>query len=150
MPRDRRGHLLEKILMQGFRTPDWRHKVPPPIVELEDFFEGNPCLHSIAPNLIEHPGLQFFYERLKKIRARKDVQDVLMNIYDMDDIIDYKPDAWPYTENAHILTSAPEQLVQTWAEELLADGAVEGWPYGKSLFAPEPKPGFRWWSMCWD
>ena len=148
--RDRRGKLLVKILGQGFQAEGWPHRIPLPVVELEDFFEDNPCPHSIAPNLIEHPGLQFFYERLIKIRARKDVQDVLVNIFDMDDIIDYKPNAWPGTENAHILTSAPEAQVQLWADELLSDGAIEGWPYGEPAYAPKPKPGFKWWSVCWD
>ena len=150
MPRDNRAKLLTKIFDQGFRTPDWRHSFPPPVVSLEDFFEGNPKPDSIAGNLNDHPGLEFFYQRLKRIRARRDVQEVLVNIYGLDDIIFNEPDGWPWSENVHILTSAPDEQVQKWAEELLSDGAAEGWPYGRSPFAPEPKPGFIWWWLSWD
>lgn len=111
-----RARLLTKIFEQGFRTPDWRHKNPPPVVTLEDFFEGNTCAGSIAVNLPEHPGLDFFYEYLKQIRARPDVQAVLVNIYDLSAIIFGDADGWPSCENIHILTSAPEVEVQQWAE----------------------------------
>jgi hypothetical protein len=53
-------------------------------------------------------------------------------------------------ENVHVLTSAPEDVVQAWAEELRSDGAIEGWPYGKSPVAPEAREGFKWWSFTWD
>ena len=108
---DSRAKLLTRVFEQGFRTPDWRHEQPPPVVTLEEFFEGNPQPQSIAVNLDDHPGLPFFYERLKEIRARDDVQDVLVNIYDLADIIFNSPDGWPYAENVHILTSAPGVLV---------------------------------------
>lgn len=147
---DNRAKLLTKIFEQGFRTPDWRHEQPPPVVTLEEFFEGNPDPYSIAVNLADHPGLLFFYERLKAIRAREDVQDVFVNIYDLSDIIFNREGGWPYSENTHILTSAPEEAVQRWAEELLSDGAGEGWPYGESSIVPVPKPGFKWWWLSWD
>jgi hypothetical protein len=81
---DNRAKLLTKIFEQGFRTPNRNHSYPPPVVTLEDFFEGNPARGSIAPNLGDsHPGLEFFYEHLKNIRNREDVQEVLVNIYDL-------------------------------------------------------------------
>ena len=55
-----RERLLTKIFDQGFRTPDWRHAQPPPVVTLEDFFERNTRPQSIAPNLDGEPGLAFF------------------------------------------------------------------------------------------
>ena len=148
---DNRAKLLTKVFDQGFRTPDSNHSQPPPLVTLEDFFEGNHCKRSIAPNLAnEHPGLEFFYEYLKNIRACDDVQDVSVNIFDLTDIIFSRPDGWPYTENIHILTSASKETVELWAKELFSDGAIEGWPYGKSPIAPEPHKGYRWWSIAWD
>jgi hypothetical protein len=145
-----REKLLTKIFEQGFRTPDWSHKFPPPVVSLEDFFEENNQPGSIAVNLDSHPGINFFYSSLKKIRDRNDVQDVLVNIYDLSDIV-FNPEAgWPYSENIHILTSAPELEVQNWAEELLSDGAGEGWYYGAPESLPEPKPGYKWWTLSWD
>ncbi|MEJ0040680.1 MAG: hypothetical protein WDO68_32450 [Gammaproteobacteria bacterium] len=147
---DDRAKLLTKIFDQGFRTPDSRHDQPPPVVTLEDFFEGNTQPDSIAVNLAEHPGVEFFYERLKAIRSRPDVQAVLVNIYDLSPII-FDPDhGWPYAENVHILTSAPESTVQEWAAELLSDGAGEGWPYGQPSVALEAKGSSRWWFLAWD
>ena len=146
-PRER---LLFRIFELGFRTPDWSHDVAPPIVALEDFFEGNTQPESIAVGLEPHPGLSFFHTKLIEIRSRADVQDVLVNIYDLTDIVYDPENGWPYSENTHILTSAPESLVQAWADELLSDGAGEGWPYGEPTTAPKPLKGYRWWWLSWD
>jgi hypothetical protein len=149
---DHRAKLLTKIFKQGFRTPDWRHKEPPPVVTLEDFFEGNTDPSSIAVNLSNHPGLAFFYDRLRAIRSRDDVGAVLVNIYDLDTlpVILGNENGWPFAENVHILTEAPEATVQAWADELLSDGAMEGWPYGQAKEAPDAPPGYKWWSLTWD
>lgn len=145
-----RAKLLTKVFDQGFRTPDMRHDQPPPVVTLEDFFEGNTQADSIAVNLSEHPGLSFFYERLKTIRARADVEAVLVNIYDLSPVIFDPEKGWPYAENIHILTSTEAPTIQSWATDLLSDGAGEGWPYGKSAAAPEAKGTLKWWFLAWD
>ena len=142
-----RTKLLRKIFEQGFRTPDWRHNQPLPVVSLEEFFEGNTDQDSIAPNLENHPGISLFYEQLKTIRSDNSVKEVLVNIYDLDPIIDGD---WPYTENIHILTEAPDNKVQEWAAVLLSDGAFEGWPYGVPEAAPQAESGYKWWSIAWD
>ena len=49
-----------------------------PVVTLEDFFEGNQDEASIGCNLVDHPGVDRFYETLRGIRDRADVQDVLV------------------------------------------------------------------------
>jgi hypothetical protein len=144
---DSRARLLQKIFDQGFRTPDWRHEEPPPVVGLEEFFEGNTSYFSIAPNLAPHPGLTFFYHRLKTIRERPDVDDILVNIYDLTDIILDADDGWPGSECVHVLTSADEDEVQSWATDLLADGAMAGWPYGRAKTITDPPDGFLWWTM---
>jgi hypothetical protein len=145
-----RAKLLMKIFDQGFRTPDWRHDQPPPVVSLEDFFDGNSQPQSIAVNLPDHPGLAFFYDRLKDIRARSDVREVLVNIYDMSDIALDPARGWPYAENVHILTSADPTLVQSWAADLKSDGAGDGWPHGQSALAPVASGEYRWWFLSWD
>jgi hypothetical protein len=61
---------------------------------------------------VTHPGLEYFYDRLRKIRSREDVEDVLVNIYDLDNIILGEENGWPFTENVHILTQASEAIVQ--------------------------------------
>ena len=142
-----RTQLLRAIFEQGVRTPDWRHKQPPPVVSLELFFDENNDDGSIAANLDEHPGVAFFYEALKRIRDGNDVKEVLVNIYDMDATI---AGGWPYAENVHVLTSAPEATVQSWAAELRSDGAFEGWPYGKAAAAPDDEAPYKWWSLAWD
>lgn len=143
----RRAALLREIFAQGFRTPDWRHKEPPPVVPAEMFFADNDDNECIAANLDNHPGVGFFRTRLADIAAKPDVAAVLVNIYDMDPVIH---GGWPYVENVHILTSAAEDVVQDWAAELRSDGAGEGWPYGAPRVYPQAAEGQRWWWLSWD
>src|SRR5262245_56329357 len=145
-----RVSLITHIVSLGCRTPDWRHNEPPPVDSLEDFFEGNTDPRSLAVNLGDHPGLEYFYDRLRKIRSRDDVADVLVNIYDLDNIILGEENGWPVAENVHILTQASEGIVHEWAEELRSNGAIEGWPYGRAKEILEPPPGFKWWALSWD
>src|SRR5688500_1764882 len=110
-----RTELLRSIFDQGICTPDWLHKQPPPGVSLEELFEENDDTESIAVNLEDHPGIEFFYTKLKAIRDDPAVRQVLVNIYDLDPII---VGGWPYSEDVHILTSAAEDRIQSWATEL--------------------------------
>lgn len=142
-----RSALLREVFAQRFRTPDWRHKEPPPVVPAELFFADNGDNECIAINLDDHPGIGFFRDKLQEIAAKPEVAAVLVNIYDLDPIID---GAWPYAENVHILTSAPEDVVQSWAAELRSDGADQGWPYGEPRELPPLVEGQRWWSLSWD
>lgn len=142
-----RAALLREIFAQGFRTPDWRHKEPPPVVPAEMFFADNDDNECIAANLDNHPGVGFFRTRLADIAAKPDVAAVLVNIYDMDPVI---YGGWPHVENVHILTSAAEDVVQVWAAELRSDGAGEGWPYGAPRVYPQATEGQRWWWLSWD
>ena len=139
--------LLTEIFAQGFRTPDFRHKEPLPVVSAELFFTENGDNESIAVNLDDHPGIEFFRERLEEIAAHPEVAAVLVNIYDLDPVI---YGGWPYAENVHILTSALEEIVQGWAAGLRSDGAAEGWPYGQPRQLPEAAEGQRWWWLSWD
>ena len=58
---DYRRELIEKLKRIGLPS----HGTPPPVVSLEDFFVGNEDYGSIGCNLTEHPGPQFFFERLR-------------------------------------------------------------------------------------
>ena len=142
-----RAALLTEIFAQGFRTPDWRHKEPPPVVSAELFFDQNDDNDCIAVNLDDHPGVGFFRDKLKEISSNPEVAAVLVNIYDLDPVI---YGGWPYAENVHILTSAPEETIQGWAAELRSDGAAEGWPYGEPQQLPQGAEGQRWWWLSWD
>jgi hypothetical protein len=144
---DGRAALLREIFAQGFRTPDWRHAEPPPVVPAEMFFADNEDDECIAVNLEDHPGVEFFRSKLAAIAAKPEVAAVLVNIYDLDPVIYGR---WPYAENVHILTSAAEEVVQAWAADLRSDGAAEGWPYGEPQNFPQAPEGQCWWWLSWD
>ncbi len=141
--------LMEKIKAQGFVAPDWRHKAALPLVSLEDFFTGNTDQYSIACNLEPHPGLNFFFDTLHQIRSQPDVQDVLVEIYEIEEAeeIDEK---WPYVESIYILTSANKSKVENWNNILKADGPCEGFAHGTPNIAAELKEGCKVLQIMWD
>jgi hypothetical protein len=120
---------------------------PFPVVSLEDFFEGNKDLGSIGCNLTNHPGIPKLYEVLKGIRAKDNVQDVLIEIYEIDD--EYAD--WPFSENVYILTSASKKEVEKWMEPLQPDEIFEGWRSKKPpSAAPKLKDGMKVLGAWWD
>ena len=142
--------LFEKIDALGYSIPDWKYKTFVPVVSIEDFFDGNDEPDSIAVNLDPHPGLAFFRKKLSAIRKRADVQDVLLDIYHIDESDEGEPN-WPSPECIYAITSATEEQVEKWNEQLRADGPVEGWideivPNG----APAVADGNRVWRIMWD
>jgi hypothetical protein len=142
-----RDQLLAKIQAQYKENS----KVPP-VVGLDEYFEGNDQEECIAPNQFGfgRPSLAEMYSRFKEIQKRPDVQDVLVGIHgDWTEAIK-DPEMWPAGENVHIYTTASREEVEKWIEGLEADGAIEGWPYGKHPSAPSVKPGFNVFSVCWD
>jgi hypothetical protein len=139
-----RQQLIKKIKAQGESGFD----KPFPVVSLEDFFTGNNDLGSIGCNLDEHPGMERFFAVLKSIRARPEVQDVLVTIYEYDEQDDT---TWPFSERVYVLTSAPAVDLAEWAKELqptevLDDGFVGGVPPA----APKLRPGIKVLSLWWD
>jgi hypothetical protein len=120
---------------------------PSPVASLEDFFEGNRDEGSIGCNLSEHPGIERFYEVLKEIRARDDVQDVLIEISQVEEEFD---DMWPFSETVYIMTSADASEVKEWMEPLGPSEIFEGWGYGKPSAAPELKWGMVVRGAWWD
>ena len=97
--------LMEKLRSLGLNETHTGYDPPLPLVTLEDFFEGNNDTNSIAVNLLRHPGVDYFYRVLKDIRARPDVQDVLMEILDIESALAVE-DAWPFADKAIFVTSA--------------------------------------------
>jgi hypothetical protein len=73
MDTERRNKLVEKLKGQD----------PMPLVSLEEFFIGNDDEASIGCNLMRRPGMNVFYETLKEIRSKPNVQDVLVEIADL-------------------------------------------------------------------
>ncbi len=140
---NQREVLIEKIRSQGFSlSPSFL-----PVVSLEDFFEGNKDPGSIACNLIEHPGPQHFFEHLLTIRSKANVQDVLVEIYEVEE---NNPTVWPFSERVYVLTDASVEDVSDWMRLLKPDEIDEGYFQGKSPAAPELREGMRVYAVWWD
>lgn len=139
MRTDLRKALLDNIEAQGGLSSQQAS----PIVTLEDFFEGNEDEGSIGCNLINHPGVNVFYKTLKEIRQKFNVQDVLVEIYDIDE------DYWPFSEVIYILTKASKEDVSKWVESLEPSevGVIE---ISKRENIPQLKEGYEIISIWWD
>lgn len=142
----------ESILPKGGTIEDFiadinKAQEPSPVVTLEDFFEGNRSLGSIGCNLIDPPGISKFYEVLKEIRAKDNVQDVLIEISQVDEkFLD-----WPFSDTLYILTSASEEQVGKWLAPLQPDEIFKGWRWKKPpSSAPELEDGMRVLGVWWD
>jgi hypothetical protein len=138
-----RAKLIETIKQQGLPTG----KGPVPVVTLEEFFTGNDDLGSIGCNLMEHPGTGAFYETLRAIRSRPEVQDVLVGIYEVEEADE---SMWPFSEHVYILTSAPQTEIESWMVALQPDEIGQGYTFGTPRAAPELKPGMHPWTAWWD
>lgn len=136
----RRGELVHAIRAQESAG------APPPIVTVEEFFEGNADEASIGCNLSKHPGLARFYEVLRAIRDRSDVQDVWVEIWEVME----GEDEWPFAERIYILSEAQREEVASWLVDLQPDEIDEGWSAGPPARAPELLPGMRVYGAWWD
>jgi hypothetical protein len=136
-----RKQLEEKIYAQGY--PDAKTA---PIVSLEDFFEGNIDEGSIGCNLMEHPGIEKFYDVLLSIRNKDNVQDVLVEIMEIEDDEDY----WAFSERIYVLTSIDESLLGSWVKDLEPTELDEGYAFGEPPNAPILLSGYKVYSVWWD
>lgn len=142
-----REQLLAKIRAQAEQDPD-----TPPVVMLDEYFNGNTNEGCIAPNQVGYgrPALAEFYARFKEIQQRPSVQAVLVGIHgDWTEALTH-PEIWPAAENIHIYTAASADEVEKWIAGLESDGVGEGWPYGMHPAAPRPNPGYQVITVYWD
>jgi len=115
-------------------------------VSLELFFEGNNDLGSIGCNLgEEQPEISKFYKTLKEIRERDEVQDVLVRVFDLQDL-----EEWPFTDAVYIISKASINEVKDWVSCLLPDEVIPDWMYGKPKVAPNPVKEMIPYSVWWD
>lgn len=147
-----RERLISVIKQQGLNyrrdEPIWSPTGPLPVVTLEEFFEGNHSNASIGVNLCpDHPGVGTFWRVLSQIRSRPDVQDVLIEVYE---VLEDESDSWPFSERVYVFTSADPEQVAEWLEPLRPDLLEEGFAYGRPPRAPEPGPGMKVYSAWWD
>ena len=137
MDLQKRAALIERILTLQ-TSPDTM-----PVVSLKAFFDGNDDLGSIGCNLPEHPGVQRFYSVLSAIKARSDVQDVLVEIHE---IVDDET-SWPFADTVYILTAAGTSAVHEWVADLQPDEVADGFrhPPGAPSLLPGMRPVHVWW-----
>jgi hypothetical protein len=121
------------------------YAAPDPIVSLEEFFVGNEDTGSMGCNLTDHPGMATFYEELKTVRQRPDVQGVFVAIHELDE-----DTVWPFSECVYVLTSAPAAEVSKWVQKLQPSEVSDGWLYKMPPNAPQLKDGMRAVSCWWD
>ena len=101
-------------------------ETPAPLLELDEFFEGNDVVGSIGCNLAGPPPPPLFYELFKKIADRDDVERVVVEINAFDD-----PD-WPFSDTVWIITSKGKDEVASWfPEDLKPDECWVGWIEGR-------------------
>ena len=117
------------------------------LVTLEEFFEGNSDLGSIGCNLSEHPGIWVFYKTLKRIKARPDVQDVLVHI--TESAADGQTD-WPFSDHVYIISSAGIDELSEQLTPLQPDPVTEGLMEKAPDNFPPLREGMRVICIWWD
>jgi hypothetical protein len=117
-----RKALLDKIESFDFG----RNGQAMPVVSLEDFFTGNDEEGSIGCNLLDHPGLPFFFETLKSIRNKDNVQDVVIVITDIDTLKE-PYNEWAFSDRIYVITKANLEEVKEWLVQLSPDEVEVGW-----------------------
>ena len=142
MDQFRRSKLIEMAKQQGID----RGVLPLPVVSLEDFFTGNDDPGSIGCNT-DHPGPDYFREPLYAIRAKPNVQDVLIEIYEVDEGDEA---SWPFSEGIFVLTSAKREEVEGWLAPLQPDSVEEDLTFVVPESARQLQPGVYVYYAWWD
>ena len=143
MTSESRQRLIDRVKAYSLPLPGG----PWPLVTLEEFFSGNDDFGSIGCNLSPLPGPQFFCEKLKEIRGRSNVQDVLVEIME---VVEEDLSAWPFSDRVYIFAHASHDEVSRWASKLQPDAIGEGFTNGKPGQAPDLEPGVRTYWLWWD
>lgn len=118
------------------------------VVSVDDFFTGNEDYGSIGCNLTPTLGPQVFYEQLKTVYSRPDVQDVLVEIRDTNEN-DPNPLVWPFSDQIYIVTSAPHEEVVKWLARLKPD-EVEPTYIDTRVQSIELESGMEIYRAWWD
>lgn len=143
--RPQKTALLEKLKGFGLDESHPGYNAPCPLVSLEDFFEGNDDYESIGSSI----GPAELYNTLKQIRARPDVQDVLVEIYDIEVAFQYEA-AWPYARRVYFYTTASKADIEEWNCQLIADGAIKvSNDKSDHINPPVVRSGYKTWYCIW-
>lgn len=115
-------------------------------VSLELFFTGNDDPGSIGCNLgPAQPSLETFRDVLLRLRARPEVQDLVVRITDAED-----DTSWPFTDTLYVVSSLPPKVLGEVLSCLRYDALQPGWMHGKPAAVAAPQGGFSPYSVWWD
>ncbi|ANF97845.1 hypothetical protein [Paenibacillus bovis] len=115
-----------------------------PIVSLELFFDGNEEESSIGCNLLNHPGIDVFYETLKRTKQLIEVQDIFVEIYEVEE------NGWPFSERIYILSTLHQDELMDRLRVLEPSDIEEGYQFGEPKAAPLLEAGMKVYSVWWD
>ncbi len=152
---DKRRRLLERLRAQEGNGPD---RVDP-VASLKEFFDGNTDEGSLAPNAqaTGRPPLAQCRRILEDVRARDDVQDVLVAIRrwpDLDEAADRT--RWPRSDTVYVLASCELETLAPCVERLVPDELtreIVSWREGspdRPPGAPALAPGMTIFRLWWD
>lgn len=134
--------LLEKIEKQGGFRPPYNRDI---LVSVEDFFEDNNVIGSFAANACtKNLDVHEFYEILKNIKTKENVQDIWIVICDIDE-------EWPYSDTIYISTTASGDDIYEW----FGDGfPSEVWEVNSKenilTEIPQLRTEFKLFGVWWD
>lgn len=134
--------ITERVTRNGHPDdPD----TPFALLTLEGFFEGNDIDGSICCNLDPCPSPMEVYDLLKKIRERKEVAEIYVQITAFDD-----PD-WPFSDTIWIVTSAESSAVLSWMPGIIEPNECwEGWIESQAYEEIEMPEGMHPIACWWD
>jgi hypothetical protein len=143
--------MRDQLLQQRRRQHEMDSQAPP-VVALEDYFDGNSDEESIAPNQAGHgrPSLAELYAVFRRIQARDDVQAVLVGLHFDWSEAEKDDRRWPAADNVHIYKRASLEEADEWITGLDSDGILEVGRTASILRRLELKPGYRVLTVCWD
>ena len=119
-------------------------------VSLEQFFDGNDCEWSIAPNRPEDMPLETVHKVLLELRAHPEVHDVRVEL-DVLEFADFPDDEWPYASGVAVVTTLLPEEVD--AMTIDADTESSGGPAATAdwlVDGPVVPEGHHYVGVWWD
>ncbi|MCL5246608.1 hypothetical protein M4I21_12355 [Cellulophaga sp. 20_2_10] len=114
----KRNLAVEKYDLMNYESLE-----KPILMSVDDFFDGNNDISSIAPNLTEKPKLSEYYSVFKKILKNKNVEDVFVNIKDINIYENGKlrDSEWFFSDMIYIVGKISKSEVAELTEHLKPD-----------------------------
>lgn len=115
--------IKRDLLVEKYHLLDFAHSGQPVFMSVDEFFDGNNDLASIAPNLASKPELKEYYATLKRISSRYKDVDILVEIKD---VMIYEngqlgDDEWFFTDIIYFVGSVTKEQILEDTKHLLPD-----------------------------